>query len=101
MARVEITLNGRVFPIACADGQEDRVRAVAALVEGYIDEIKGEVRSLTDMHLLVMVCLMLGDELMDLRDEKRVPSRDDPELERTLAALAERIDGIAARLGST
>lgn len=105
MARVEITLNNRPYPIACEDGQEGRVREVAAFVAERIREIQGSVRTATDTHLLVMVALMLGDELLDLRDGK-VPGApapapsplDDPELASRLQKLADRIEAIAARV---
>ncbi len=105
MARVEITLNSRIYPIACEDEQEGRVRQVAAFIEERVQEIQGSVRSVTDMHLLVMVSLMLGDELLDLRDEKRVPAPapipgplEDPALAARLQKLADRIEAIAARV---
>ena len=106
MARVEITLNNRAYPIACEDGQEGRVREVAAFVGERIREIQGSVRTATDTHLLVMVCLMLGDELLDLREGK-VPGApavaaasplEDPELSSRLQKLADRIEAIAARV---
>lgn len=105
MARVEITLNNRAYPIACEDGQEGRVREVAAFLEERVREIQGSVRSVTDMHLLVMVSLMLGDELLDLRDEKQVPAPtpaplEDPALAARLQNLADRIEAIAARVES-
>lgn len=105
MARVEITLNNRPYPIACEDGQEGRVREVAAFVAERIREIQGSVRTATDTHLLVMVALMLGDELLDLREGKvpGVPAPapsplDDPELASRLQKLADRIEAIAARV---
>ena len=105
MARVEITLNNRVYPIACEDGQEGRVREVAAFVGERVREIQGSVRTATDTHLLVMVCLMLGDELLDLREGK-IPGApapapfplEDPELAARLQKLADRIEAIAARV---
>lgn len=105
MARVEINLNNRPYPIACEDGQEPRVREVAAFVQDRIREIQGSVRTATDTHLLVMVALMLGDELLDLREGKVLgaavapPSPlDDPELASRLQKLADRIEAIAARV---
>jgi len=105
VARVEITLNNRVYPIACEDGQEGRVREVAAFVGERVREIQGSVRTATDTHLLVMVCLMLGDELLDLREGKipgapaPAPSPlEDPELAARLQKLADRIEAIAARV---
>ena len=103
MARVEINLNNRPYPIACEDGQEGRVREVASFVQERIREIQGSVRTATDTHLLVMVALMLGDELLDLREGKvpgaAAPSPlDDPELSSRLQKLADRIEAIAARV---
>jgi cell division protein ZapA len=105
VARVEINLNNRPYPIACEDGQEGRVREVATFVQERIREIQGSVRSATDTHLLVMVALMLGDELLDLREGKvagaaaPAPSPlDDPELSSRLQKLADRIEAIAARV---
>jgi len=105
VARVEINLNNRPYPIACEDGQEGRVREVASFVQERIREIQGSVRTATDTHLLVMVALMLGDELLDLREGKvpggaaPAPSPlDDPELSSRLQKLADRIEAIAARV---
>jgi cell division protein ZapA len=106
VARVEINLNNRPYPIACEDGQEGRVREVASFVQERIREIQGSVRTATDTHLLVMVALMLGDELLDLREGKgpaaAAPTAasplDDPELSSRLQKLADRIEAIAARV---
>ena len=64
MARVDISLAGRNYPIACDDGQEERVRRIAAYIDGKIASI-GHMPTATDTHLLVMASLMLGDELFD------------------------------------
>lgn len=109
MARVEITLNGRVYPIACNDGEEDRVRSLAEMVEDRIEQITGARRSVTENHLLVMVCLMLADELMDMSDGLRVPEPrtvevpidQEPKLVAALSRLADRIENIAARVQAT
>lgn len=109
MARVEITLNGRLYPIACNDGEEERVRTLAELVEDRIQQITGARRSVTENHLLVMVCLMLADELMDLNDGLRVPDArpavaqidEEPKLVEALSRLAQRIENIAARVQAT
>jgi cell division protein ZapA len=69
MARVDISLNGRSYPIACDDGQEDRVREVAGYVDEKIAEIRGMAPAATDQHLLVMASLMIADELLDTSGE--------------------------------
>lgn len=69
MARVDISLNGRSYPIACDDGQEDRVREVAAYVDSKIVEIRSMAPAATDQHLMVMASLMIADELLDTSGE--------------------------------
>src|SRR3546814_6324355 len=55
------------YPIACDDGQEERVRQAAAYVDGRLTEVKAAARSASDAHLLLMVSLLLADE----RSEER------------------------------
>lgn len=69
MARVDVTLNGKVYPIACDDGQEARVQECARMIDERMAEVRGAVRSATDNHLLVMVCLLFADELLDMRQQ--------------------------------
>lgn len=69
MARVDISLNGRSYPIACEDGQEQRVRDIAEFVDERLGDIKQAFAQASDTHLLVMVSLMVADELFDLREE--------------------------------
>ncbi|NNG03326.1 MAG: cell division protein ZapA [Inquilinus sp.] len=104
MARVDITLAGRNYPIACDDGQEERVRRIAAYIDSKIDSI-GNLPTATDTHLLVMASLMLGDELFDAQsrlDGAAATSDADAEADAAIAQsigrLANRIETIAARL---
>jgi cell division protein ZapA len=105
MARVDVTFNGRVYPIACDDGQEPRVREVAAYVNQRLNEVKSATRSASDTHLLVMVSLLLADELFDARGaaadgaagEADGAARD-VQVAQAVARLAGRIEAIAARL---
>ncbi|HET8727510.1 MAG TPA: cell division protein ZapA [Alphaproteobacteria bacterium] len=109
MARVDVTFNGRVYPIACDDGQEQRVREIAAYVDVRLAEVKASVRSASDAHLLLMVCLLLGDELFDMRAalDGNAPAdasgdgADGAEAAEAVSRIAGRIEAIAARLERT
>jgi cell division protein ZapA len=65
--RVDITLNGRRYPVACDEGQEDRVREIAAFIDGKLAEVRRGAAGASDTHLLVMVSLLVCDELFDAR----------------------------------
>lgn len=115
MARVDVTLNGRSFPVACDDGQEGRVREIAGYIDSRLAEIRAAAPGATDLHLMVMVSLLIGDELMDVRSEldEALAGRsaatppgngaalDDgtaAELSSALAHVAGRLEAIAARV---
>ncbi|MEE8272610.1 MAG: cell division protein ZapA [Alphaproteobacteria bacterium] len=100
MARVDISLGGRQYPIACDDGQENRVREIAAYIDGKISLI-GAVPAVTDTHLMVMASLMLGDELFEaqarLAGGAAAPADSAP-LAEAVGRIAGRIEAIATRL---
>ena len=108
MARIDITLAGRTYPIACDDGQEERVLEIARYLEGRMTEIRGSFSSVGDNHLLVMVALLVVDELFDARDELALWSgaaqeQTDDSGSRSLATemvtrLTARVEALAARL---
>ena len=105
MPRIDITLNGRVYPIACEDGQEDRVLEIAHYLDGKLTEIRGSVQTASDTHLLVMVSLLVVDELFDAREEMAAWSEaasagtgDGGVAAEAIGRLAQRVEALAARL---
>ena len=102
MARVDISLGGRHYPIACDDGQEDRVRRIAAYIDKKITSM-GSLAGATDTHVLVMASLMLGDELFDAHSRLETPradngGEDEEAVARSIGQLASRLETIAAKL---
>lgn len=114
MADVSVTINGRQYPIACEDGQEEHVTRLAAYVDRRATDLAGEVGQVGSAQLLIMVGLLVADELSDAFNEierlqaeakeleVQARNRAHAELDETLApaveGLAERIEAIAARL---
>lgn len=100
MARVEIVLNGRPYPIACEDGQEDRVREVAAFLEERLADLRQQAPNATDSQLLVMVSLMVADELFDANQKagNGAAVANGGEASEALSRLAGRIEELAVRL---
>ncbi len=111
MARVDITLGGRHYPIACDDGQEDRVRRIAAYIDKKITTM-GALAGATDTHVLVMASLMLGDELFDAHSKLETARTEntggsggdsaggveEEAVASSISHLANRLESIAARL---
>ena len=111
MARVDITLNGRKYPITCDQSQEQRVHELADYVNSRITDLMRSGTPSSEAHLLAMVSVILADELFDMAEELR-RLRDgsakgdagggnydtDPAFVAGIDRLSRRLDELAARL---
>lgn len=112
MGEVSLTINGRVYAIACDDGQERRVNALGRYVDDRLKDIARVGAATNEAHLLVLTALVLADEIYDLREdlqgalsslrmrpaEQRVSEDDEKEILQAIMGLVGRIDQIAGRL---
>jgi cell division protein ZapA len=114
MGKVRVQINGRTYPIACDDGEEDHIRQLGtyldAVVRNLIETGGGSTSQITDTHLMLMAGLMVADELSDAYakiEELGGGSATEPvgntpvERQRaaaTLEAMTARLDAIASRL---
>jgi cell division protein ZapA len=106
MAQVTLKINGYAHALACADGEEDHLRAMAAAIDDRITAMKKAGVQGGEARMLVMAALMVSDELSDAKAEVarlssvEAPAPDDG-LAETVRRLAARIDGVADRLVAT
>ncbi len=112
MAEISLTINGRIYAIACDDGQERRVTALGRYVDERLKEIARVGAATNEAHLLVLTALVLADEIYDLREdlqgalsslrmrpaEQRVSEDEEKEILQTILSLVGRIDQIAGRM---
>lgn len=109
MQQVTIRINGYAYTLACEDGQEAHLEAMAREVDRRVEEIKAQAGPAGESRLLVLAALTLADALHDRRaefDEVRrqvarleaSPVGADPKLGRRLGRLARRAEEIAAGL---
>lgn len=96
MAQLTIQLNGRSYTIGCADGEEDRLRGLAAELDRRTAALVGDVGQVGDARLLVMLGLLLLDEIEEARGAGRRAADDAAAA--VLDALAQRIEALAARV---
>jgi cell division protein ZapA len=108
MGQVVVTVNGRAFPLNCADGEEPRIRRLATYVDGKITEFVKSHGQIGEARLILLAALVIADELSDTSDlvqNERSRSRRNGEDTSAVAAgirgLAARIESIAARLESS
>ncbi len=109
MARVEISLNGQPYAVACEDGQESRLREIASFCDAKMKALAGGKQGASEVQLLVLTMLTMADQLFDLKGElarTRTGSDAgvDPGLEEKVASaietLAKRVNAVAKKLAS-
>lgn len=119
MSQVIATIAGRQFRLACEDGQEDHLQALAKDIDQRIIDLRRKFGEIGDTRLTVMAALMVADELAEAmhkmrRLEEDVAGLQDARLvaaDRAKAAsdavvgafnsAAERIEGITKKLNQT
>ena len=107
MSEVTITVNRRPYRLACEDGQEEHLMALAERIDGRIADLVGKFGQIGDQQLLVMVGLLLADESAELR--RRLAEQEQLSAEHASAfaaadaaaagvldEMAERIEAVAA-----
>lgn len=93
MAHVTVTVNNASYTLACDDGEEAHLTALAKRFDKRVTEVKKEAKNASEAQLLLMAGLLLEDELdaADLGDEDKFAL--------LLENAARRMEDIAARLG--
>lgn len=102
MATIDIEVAGRRYSVACRDGEEDHLRAVAALVDRKAQDAASALGSLSEARQLLFAALMLADEVKDRRAgaSPAVEPEEDPAAAEALERLAQRVERLADRLES-
>ncbi len=119
MAQVIATIAGRQFRLACEDGEEEHLQALAKDIDQRVIDLRRKFGEIGDTRLTVMAALMLEDELVEAtqkmrRLEDEIAALQDARLvagDRAKAAsdavvgafnsAAERIEGITKKLNQT
>jgi cell division protein ZapA len=108
MGQVAVMVNGRSFHLSCDDGQEPRIRRLAQYIDAKVGELVRDFGQAGEARLLLMAAIVVADELSDANDalaqERNRDRAPNGQVVGAAAAgihdLAQRIEDIAARLGS-
>lgn len=66
MAEVTVSINNRSYIVGCGDGEEDRLKELAAHVDRHVRDLAEQVGDGADpARLMMMASLMVADELSD------------------------------------
>ena len=96
MAEVDLTIAGRPYRVACRSGEEDSLRAAAALVDAKSREAIAGLGTMSEARQLLFASLLLADQLVDERPPMAAPA--DPRLAQAAEALAVRLEALADTL---
>jgi cell division protein ZapA len=103
VGQVVVSVNGRAFPLACADGEEARTRRLAQYLDSKVTEFVQAHGQIGEARLILLAALVVCDELSDTSDafqqERSRPRSDEAgNAVQGIRAIAQRIESIAARL---
>lgn len=85
METVSVTIDGKVYRMACDEGQEDHLIALAAQFDQYITHLKNNFGEIGDHRLSVMAGIMVIDEMEEIK-------RENKKLKESNAALLQQND---------
>ena len=99
MSMVEITVGGRRHQVQCGDGEEPRLRRLAAYIDSCASKLLQQHGQLPDAKVLLLTSLLVADELSDAYEEiKRLKAKAGDHEHRAEAESAQALDRVAVRL---
>ncbi|MBO0904025.1 cell division protein ZapA [Jiella sonneratiae] len=67
MPQIVVTIDGKTYRMACAEGEEKHLETLAADVDGKIAELRQSFGQIGDLRLTVMAAIMATDQLHEAR----------------------------------
>lgn len=101
MAQVNVTINGRVYRMACDDGQEDHLARLARDLDSRIARLRESFGEIGDTRLTVMAALMVSDELAEAKRQIRTGEQEIEELKESRLAIGDRIEANERAIAET
>ncbi|HBN31899.1 MAG: cell division protein ZapA [Rhodobacterales bacterium] len=75
MPEVDIHIGGRVFQVACQEGEEHFLQSAAALLDNEAQALAEAMGRMPESRMLLMAGLMLADKTAGLEEELRIAER--------------------------
>ena len=112
MAEIDVPIGGRNYELACRDGDEDRLRALAMMVDRKTIELARSMGGVTEVRQLLFASLLLADDLAEEMARSAELAKaaaaappppvaeglDDDAAAQLIEQLAARVEALAARL---
>jgi cell division protein ZapA len=115
MAELAVMIDGRVYRVACDEGEEVRLGDLAQLVDAKISALRQRFGEIGNQRLIIMAAITLADELAEVTTRVRaleaelarlkVPSTPAPDWAEqvavSLSEAAQRIERVAQDLNDS
>ncbi len=116
MSQVNVTISGKLYRMACDDGQEEHLGRLAERLDQTIERLRGEFGEIGDQRLTVMAAITMADQNSEAErrlsqleskvagmEEARVAvverqQSSEMAVARSIEAMAERVEALAVRL---
>jgi len=102
MAQISVSINEKTYPLACADGDEERLHKLAAYVDSKARSISDKLGHVSEARLMLMSAVLIADELhesLEGKDSKGIiGSVSEDDLARIISEVASEVEGIAEKL---
>lgn len=96
MSDLTLSVGGRDYPVTCRPGGEERLRRIGAVLDEKVRQATNALGDMGEARQLLFAALLMGDELIDLRDGVS-PAEDSP-IPLLLVEFAKRIESLALTL---
>ena len=90
MAEVDITINRRSYRISCKDGEEERIKSLASLINNQVQKLSEKIGQLGEARMILLASLVL----LDKSDEA------EKEAEKIIIMTAEKIERLARKFSN-
>ncbi|MDP2495240.1 cell division protein ZapA [Shimia thalassica] len=87
MAEVEIHIGGRVFEVACQEGEQHFLQSAAKMLDNEAQVLTSQIGRIPEARMLLMAGLMLADKTAGVEDRLR-------ELEAELATKQQELEAL-------
>ena len=90
MPEVNISIGGRIFEVACQEGEEHFLHSAAKMLDTEASVLSEQIGRMPEARMLLMAGLMLADKTAGLEDKLRDAEDQCAALEAELRELSER-----------
>ncbi len=98
MSQVTVTIAGRTYRMACAEGEEQHLEGLAASYNARVEEMRATFGQVDDLRLPVMAAIAQADELQETRKRITALTEEVAMLNSVHIYRDERLGQIEARL---